>query len=124
MKVERLPLSSAQLVTVDEQVTRYGQFAGCFVRLRPTSAASDVDIKRLKNGLLKAGALAVRVVPRPPGGAVQLSGRAQLVQNLAGAGDAIPPVRELMRALVDASSSDNKSELNELLVRLADKEGL
>jgi hypothetical protein len=46
------------------------------------------------------------------------------VKGLMGVDDSIPPVRELVEALVARSTSSRKPELSALLGKLADEEGL
>lgn len=124
MKVERHPFDSTELVTIGEDEKNYKQHNRRLVRLRPSNTASDEQVKRVKRRLLRAGALAVKVMPRPPGDAMQLSRRAQLVQALAGDSDAIPPLRDLVFVLVDKSTSTRKDKLKQLLGEAADDEGL
>lgn len=123
MKVERKPISSAGLVTVDESAKPGQWCAGVFVRIKPTAAATDEQLKALKKGLQAAGATAVRIMPRPPSDKLQLSKGAQAVSDLM-VNDAVPQVRDLMASLVAASTSKRKAELTALLERLADEEGL
>jgi hypothetical protein len=99
-------------------------YADQFVRVSPTVNASDDQLKVLKRDLEEAGASAVRLMPRPRGDTVQLGGAAQTVKLLMGPGDAIPPVRELVSSLIASSTSSRKAELEELLMKLADEEGL
>jgi len=124
MKVKRKDLDTAPLVTVDEHADDLGQYAGAFVRIRPSAVATDSQLRKLKKGLLDAGAKAVRLMPKPPADQLQLSAGAQLVEQMTAGNDATPPVRELMAQLVAASTSRHKAQLGALLVRLADEEGL
>lgn len=122
MKLQRRPLQSAPLVTVDENADP-GLYAGHFVRVRPSSNTEDKALRELKRMLLKVGALAVRVMPKPPSDQLQLGSSAQVVEGMM-QDDAVPPVRELMEMLVQTSTSQHKDELSDLLSRLADEEGL
>jgi hypothetical protein len=119
------PLDTSVLTTVDETVDDLAALAGTFVRIRPTASASDEQLRTLKRELLKAGALAVRLLPRPQGDELQLSAPAALVASAFGSKlDTAPPVRDLMAKLVEASTSHDKPALLTLLNRLADEEGL
>jgi hypothetical protein len=123
VKVIRKPIECSKLATVDENIDPT-MYASHFVRVLPTVNASDEQLKELKRELEQAGASAVRLMPRPRGNSVQLGGAAQTVKLLMGPGDAIPPVRELVSSLVASSVSNRKAELEELLMKLADEEGL
>lgn len=125
MKVLRLPVDSSVLVTVDEveAANLVHNPSGLFVRLKPTAAATDEQVKALKKALLDGGAAAVRVMPKPPSDKLQLSQAAALVQS-AMVQDAVPPVRDLVAMLVDSSTSKDKAALKQLLNDLADQEGL
>jgi hypothetical protein len=111
------------LSTVDEHIDPT-MYVDQFVRVLPTANATDEQLKTLKKELERAGAQAVRMMPRPHGNNVQLGGAAQTVKLLMGPGDAIPPVRELVSSLVASSTSNRKAELEELLMKIADEEGL
>jgi len=121
--VSRKPISCSKLATVDENIDPT-MFTGQFVRVMPTAISTDEQLKTLKKDLERAGAQAVRMMPRPHGNNVQLGGAAQTVKLLMGPGDSIPPVRELVSSLVATSTSARKVELEELLMKLADEEGL
>lgn len=125
MKVLRLPVDSSVLVTVDEveAANLVRNPSGLFVRLKPTATATDEQVKTLKKALLDGGAVAVRVMPKPPSDKLQLSQSAALVQS-AMVQDAVPPVRDLVAMLVDSSTSKDKVALKQLLNDLADQEGL
>ena len=124
MRITRVDLETARLVTIDEHASNLEQYAGAFVRIRPTASATDAAIKGLKKALLEAGAVAVRTMPRPPGDALQLSGPAELMEQIMNETDTAPPVREMLAKLVEQSTSKHKERLGELLTRLADEEGL
>lgn len=123
IKVIRQSFKTSKLATVDEHVDPT-VFTGQFVRVLPTSSATDVQLKTFKSELERAGVAAVRMMPRPQGNKVQLGGAAQTVKLLMGPDDSIPPVRELVSSLVMSSTSARKAELEELLMKLADEEGL
>lgn len=123
MKIERKPIVSSKLVTIEETANP-AKFGGCFVRVRPTSLATDVRLKSFKLDLEKAGAKAVRMMPKPPCDHVRVGSAAATVKGLMGVDDSIPPVRELVEALVTRSTSSRKPELSALLNKLADEEGL
>lgn len=122
--VYRKPIVSSKLVTIDETVQAFDQFKGQFVRVNPTSQASDERLAMVKRELKTAGAVAVRMMPKPPSDHVRLGGAAELVVSIMGAKDEIPPVRELIVAMVGRSTSANKPGLEALLLGLADEEGL
>ena len=122
-KVTRKGVFSSKLATVDEHIDPM-MFTGQFVRVLPTTKATDTQLKTLKSDLERAGVAAVRMMPRPQGDKVQLGGAAQAVKLLMGPDDSIPPVRELVSSLVASSTSSRKAELEELLMKLADEEGL
>lgn len=123
IKVIRKVIPSSKLATVDEHVDPM-MFTGQFVRVLPTSSATDAQLKTFKGELERAGVAAVRMMPRPQGNKVQLGGAAQTVKLLMGPDDSIPPVRELVSSLVTSSTSARKAELEELIMKLADEEGL
>lgn len=123
IKVIRKVITSSKLATVDEHVDPM-MFTGQFVRVLPTSGATDAQLKTFKSELERAGVAAVRMMPRPQGNKVQLGGAARTVKLLMGPDDAVPPIRELISSLVNSSTSTRKAELEELLMKLADEEGL
>lgn len=129
MQVRRYHIDTAELVTLDDansawQGTDIADLEGKFVRLKPAAETTDSSIRAMKKAVLDAGALAARVMPKPPSDKLQLSAGAQLVEQIAAGSDTIPSVRELMAQLVAASTSRYKSDLETLLGRLADEEGL
>lgn len=123
--IERRTLETSKLATIDETeaVDNPREYKGQYVRLQPTAAATDATLKESKTSLVKAGAKAVKIMPRPPANTVALSAVARKVQQLS-AGNALPPIRELCDALVDESASKHKPEVKALLSALADKVGL
>jgi hypothetical protein len=124
MTFRRIPIDTARLATVSEKVDNPGAYADTFVRIKPTNEADPESVKRLKQTLIKAGAKAVRILPRPPQDEVQVSAIAEVVRDISGGSLDIPPVRELLAELVDKSSHVNKQGLIELIERLADEAGL
>jgi len=123
IKVNRKPVTCSKLATVNENIDPM-MYTGQFVRVLPTINATDEGLKTLKKELERAGTLAVRILPRPHGNKVQLGCAAQTVELLMGPDDSIPPVRELISSLVASSTSSRKVDLEELLMKLADEEGL
>lgn len=121
--VRKKILGSTRLATVDETIDP-AMYAGQFVRVLPSVNATDEGLRKLKIELERAGALAVRIGPKPHVGKVQLGNAAQSVKLMMSDDDKMPPVRELVSSLIATSSSNRKSELEALLMSIADKEGL
>lgn len=125
MKIRRLELDSPGLFTFGMAEVGVVSATGHFVRLRPEAETSDAEIQAARKRLLSDGARAVRVMARPPKAAVMLTKTATVVQaSIKQSGGAMPPVRELMRTLVEASGSKRKAAVIEYLEQLAERERL
>lgn len=127
MKTTRHPVDARWLFTVNEhgpsvEDVAQGQLKGAIVRVMPTANATDIELETLTRDLYEGGAAAVRIMPRAAGHALKVDDLSVMAFDDAGA--AIQTPRELVLAMVNASSSKRKPELRALIERIADAEGI
>jgi len=116
MAIERIPVDSSEVVTVDETLgdRDVSSFANSIVRLKPSAVAEQSEVKQLADEL-RAQALAVKVLPRPPANRLVMSAQGNSV---------VTQMPTDTRAFVLTAVDPGKSELLEYLSELCDKEHL
>jgi hypothetical protein len=95
---------------------------GAIVRVMPSANATDAQLETLKRDLRQQGVAAVRVMPRAASHALKVEDLGTVA--LDDAGNAMQTPRELVLAMVDASTSKHKPELRALIESFADAEGV
>jgi hypothetical protein len=90
--------------------------AGSIVRLQPPATASDADIARVKEGLIRSGAVRVRVEPRAAG--------EKIVAHVEERPAARATVREVVFAMASEARSHNPKALRNELERALSEEGV
>jgi hypothetical protein len=97
--------------------------AGSIVRLQPPAAASDADVQRVREGLVRAGAERVRVEPRATGEKVVASP----FEDLAYEWNPKHPrraIRETVMSMADEARTHNRQALRAELERALSEEGI
>jgi|TARA_Y100000034_G_scaffold121388_1_gene165532 hypothetical protein len=90
--------------------------SGAIIRIKPPAGVDPTVVDAVKASFVTRGALAVKVLPPEPGGAVVVKGNAKKPSR--------KPPRQLVHELVDAARSRNRSNLHSLVEEVMNEEGL
>ena len=114
--MKRIAVEASEVVTVDETLANrdVSSFAKSIVRLKPSAVAEASEVKQLAEEL-RAQALAVKVLPRPPANRLVMSAQGNNV---------VTQMPTDTRAFVLTAVDPGKTELLEYLSELCDKEHL
>jgi hypothetical protein len=115
--MERVPVKSTRLVTLDADSFKHDDVRGALVWLVPTPEMTMADVLALKQRLLDAGAVGVNVRAAP---------RVKTIAARTQAEPVVPTVRAVVAAMIKEAHCDGfeRDELREMVERALCEEGI